>query len=174
MPGLRTALFNYLWAKVQCIPAFIVSKRMYIRFSLCAHDQRMGGDFILRIEDTDQVTYIHTKPITHSQHTSQHTTTHTQTRLVPGSQDSLVEILEWAQLPFDEGPPRTGRRARTHNTHTTHTHTYTHAHTRMHTHTVAGDTFMFLVGKEQVVVSWSIGQWHTCPITPLSMRWSQC
>ena len=54
--GLRTALFNYLFAKGR------------------------GGDFILRIEDTDQ------------------------NRYVPGAEDYIVESLEWLGIPFDEGP----------------------------------------------------------------------
>ncbi|KAJ2147078.1 Glutamate--tRNA ligase mitochondrial [Coemansia sp. RSA 678] len=54
--GLRTALFNYLLAR------------------------RYGGEFILRIEDTDQA------------------------RLVPGAAEGIVQTLEWAGLNFDEGP----------------------------------------------------------------------
>ncbi|KAM0722429.1 hypothetical protein Q7P37_001870 [Cladosporium fusiforme] len=54
--GLRTALFSYLLAK------------------------RTGGQFILRIEDTDQK------------------------RLVPGATDRLCEDLQWAGLQWDEGP----------------------------------------------------------------------
>ncbi|WP_445383579.1 glutamate--tRNA ligase [Robiginitalea sp. IMCC43444] len=54
--GLRTALFNYLFAKGR------------------------GGDFILRIEDTDQ------------------------NRYVPGAEEYIVESLEWLGIPFDEGP----------------------------------------------------------------------
>lgn len=54
--GLRTALFNYLFAK------------------------KHNGTFLLRIEDTDQ------------------------TRLVPGSEENITEALEWAGIPYDEGP----------------------------------------------------------------------
>ncbi|MCG8332419.1 MAG: glutamate--tRNA ligase [Chitinophagales bacterium] len=54
--GVRTALYNYLLAK------------------------KHGGDFILRIEDTDQ------------------------TRYVPGAEDYIVEALQWLGLQPDEGP----------------------------------------------------------------------
>jgi glutamyl-tRNA synthetase len=54
--GVRTALFNYLFAK--------------------KHD----GDFVLRIEDTDQ------------------------NRYVEGAEDYIVETLNWCGIPFDEGP----------------------------------------------------------------------
>jgi glutamyl-tRNA synthetase len=54
--GVRTALFNYLFAKKQ------------------------GGDFLLRIEDTDQ------------------------TRFVPGAEEYIVESLKWCGLVPDEGP----------------------------------------------------------------------
>ncbi len=54
--GVRTALFNYLFAK--------------------KHD----GDFILRIEDTDQ------------------------NRYVEGAEDYIVNALNWCNMPFDEGP----------------------------------------------------------------------
>ncbi|KAK0827897.1 Glutamate--tRNA ligase mitochondrial [Friedmanniomyces endolithicus] len=54
--GLRTALFSYLLAK------------------------RTGGQFLLRIEDTDQ------------------------TRLVPDAEKRLYEDLHWAGLQWDEGP----------------------------------------------------------------------
>lgn len=54
--GVRTALFNYLFAK------------------------KHNGDFILRIEDTDQ------------------------TRYVAGAEDYIVESLNWLSIPFDEGP----------------------------------------------------------------------
>ncbi|KAM9971389.1 hypothetical protein ACTFIW_011367 [Dictyostelium discoideum] len=58
--GLRTALFNYLFAK------------------------KNNGTFILRIEDTDR------------------------TRFVEGSAKSLAGCLEWAGIPYDEGPSRPG------------------------------------------------------------------
>ncbi|CAO1622255.1 unnamed protein product [Sympodiomycopsis kandeliae] len=54
--GLRTALFNHLFAR------------------------KYGGQWILRIEDTDQ------------------------SRYVPGSIESLQESLSWAGLTYDEGP----------------------------------------------------------------------
>ncbi|KAI8384338.1 glutamyl-tRNA synthetase [Radiomyces spectabilis] len=54
--GLRTALFNYLLAK------------------------KTGGQFILRIEDTDQ------------------------TRYVEGAVEKLVSALSWAGITYDEGP----------------------------------------------------------------------
>lgn len=54
--GVRTALFNYLFAK------------------------KHGGDFLLRIEDTDQ------------------------TRYVEGAEAYIIEALQWLNIPFDEGP----------------------------------------------------------------------
>ena len=54
--GVRTALFNYLFAK------------------------KYGGDFILRIEDTDQ------------------------NRYVQGAEDYIIEALNWLNIPYDEGP----------------------------------------------------------------------
>ena len=56
MGGVRTALFNYLFAKKQ------------------------GGEFILRIEDTDQ------------------------TRFVPGAEAYIIESLNWCGLTPVEGP----------------------------------------------------------------------
>ncbi len=58
--GLRTALFNYLFAK------------------------KHGGDFLLRIEDTDQ------------------------NRYVPGAEDYIINALNWCGIPFDEGPGKEG------------------------------------------------------------------
>ncbi|GHA38856.1 glutamate--tRNA ligase [Salinimicrobium marinum] len=58
--GVRTALFNYLFAK------------------------KNGGDFILRIEDTDQ------------------------SRYVEGAEDYLVEALNWCNILYDEGPGKEG------------------------------------------------------------------
>lgn len=58
--GLRTALYNYLFARAN------------------------KGAFILRIEDTDQ------------------------TRLVPGTVESLEADLHWAGVDPDEGPSRGG------------------------------------------------------------------
>lgn len=56
MGGVRTALYNYLFAK------------------------KHGGDFLIRIEDTDQ------------------------TRYVPGAEDYIIEALTWAGLNPDEAP----------------------------------------------------------------------
>jgi len=53
--GVRTALYNYLFAK------------------------KHGGDFLLRIEDTDQ------------------------TRYVKGAEDYIIEALKWSGLKIDEG-----------------------------------------------------------------------
>ncbi|MEY2963443.1 MAG: hypothetical protein RL754_704 [Bacteroidota bacterium] len=53
--GVRTALYNYLFAK------------------------KHGGDFLLRIEDTDQ------------------------TRYVPGAEDYIIEALKWCGISPDEG-----------------------------------------------------------------------
>lgn len=53
--GVRTALYNYLFAK------------------------QNGGDFLLRIEDTDQ------------------------TRFVPGAEEYIIEAFKWLGLKFDEG-----------------------------------------------------------------------
>lgn len=56
--GVRTALFNYLYAK------------------------KHNGDFILRIEDTDQA------------------------RFVEGAEDYIVNSLNWLNIPYDEGPSK--------------------------------------------------------------------
>ncbi|TMM58980.1 glutamate--tRNA ligase [Maribacter algarum] len=58
--GVRTALFNYLFAK------------------------KHGGDFILRIEDTDQ------------------------NRYVEGAEQYIVDALNWCGIPFDEGVDKEG------------------------------------------------------------------
>jgi glutamyl-tRNA synthetase len=58
--GVRTALYNYLFAKQQ------------------------GGDFILRIEDTDS------------------------SRFVPGAEEYIQEAFDWVGLPFDESPLKGG------------------------------------------------------------------
>jgi nondiscriminating glutamyl-tRNA synthetase len=58
--GVRTALYNYLYAK------------------------KLGGTFILRIEDTDQ------------------------TRYVPGAEDYIMEALAWCGLEMDESPAKGG------------------------------------------------------------------
>ena len=55
MGGVRTALFNYLFAR------------------------KHGGDFLLRIEDTDQ------------------------TRYVPGAEEYILESLKWCGIKVDEG-----------------------------------------------------------------------
>lgn len=58
--GVRTALYNYLFAK------------------------QKGGDFILRIEDTDS------------------------SRFVPGAEEYIQEAFDWLGLPFDESPLKGG------------------------------------------------------------------
>lgn len=58
--GLRTALYNYLYARQQ------------------------GGTMVLRIEDTDQ------------------------TRKVEGAVESLLDVLAWVGLDYNEGPSRGG------------------------------------------------------------------
>jgi len=60
--GLRTALFNWLFA------------------------QKMGGTFILRIEDTDQKRYT------------------------PGGVRAIVEGLQWLGLQWNEGPDKASLR----------------------------------------------------------------
>ena len=55
MGGVRTALYNYLFAK------------------------KHGGDFLLRVEDTDQ------------------------TRYVKGAEDYILEALKWCGINPDEG-----------------------------------------------------------------------
>ncbi|NCB25197.1 MAG: glutamate--tRNA ligase, partial [Bacteroidia bacterium] len=59
--GVRTALYNYLYAK------------------------QTGGDFILRIEDTDS------------------------TRFVPGAEEYIQEAFDWLGLSFDESPAKGGK-----------------------------------------------------------------
>lgn len=61
--GVRTVLFNYLFAR------------------------RHGGDFVLRIEDTDQ------------------------SRYVAGAEDYIMECLQWCGLIPDESPARGGKYA---------------------------------------------------------------
>ncbi|UOY08857.1 glutamate--tRNA ligase [Muricauda sp. SCSIO 64092] len=58
--GVRTALFNYLFAK------------------------KNGGDFVLRIEDTDQ------------------------SRRVEGAEEYIIEAMKWCGIPFDEDPTKPG------------------------------------------------------------------
>ena len=58
--GVRTALFNYLFTKKQ------------------------GGQFILRVEDTDQ------------------------TRYVEGAEDYIYDCLDWCRIPPDESPKKGG------------------------------------------------------------------
>lgn len=58
--GVRTALFNYLFAK------------------------KHNGDFVLRIEDTDQ------------------------NRYVEGAEAYIKEALKWCNIPYDEGPDSGG------------------------------------------------------------------
>ena len=59
--GVRTALFNYLFAK------------------------KNGGDFVLRIEDTDQ------------------------NRYVEGAEAYIIEALNWCGMSIDEGPEKPGK-----------------------------------------------------------------
>jgi glutamyl-tRNA synthetase len=61
MGGVRTALYNYLFAK------------------------KLGGTFILRVEDTDQ------------------------TRFVAGAQDYIEDALAWCGISPDEGPVQGGK-----------------------------------------------------------------
>lgn len=58
--GVRTALFNYLYAR------------------------NKGGEFVLRVEDTDQ------------------------TRYVPGAEDYIMKALEWLGISPDESPKNPG------------------------------------------------------------------
>ena len=58
--GLRTALFNYLFAK------------------------KNNGDFVLRIEDTDQKRYV------------------------TGSEKHIIDSLDWCGLTINEGPTQGG------------------------------------------------------------------
>lgn len=58
--GVRTALFNYLFAK------------------------KHGGDFLLRVEDTDQARYVE------------------------GAEQYIIDSLNWCNIPFDEGPGKEG------------------------------------------------------------------
>ncbi|GGW43553.1 glutamate--tRNA ligase [Arenibacter certesii] len=58
--GVRTALFNYLFAK------------------------KHNGDFILRIEDTDQKRYVE------------------------GAEEYIIDALNWCNIPYDEGPGKEG------------------------------------------------------------------
>jgi len=60
--GVRTALYNYLFAK------------------------KNGGDFILRIEDTDQKRYVE------------------------GAEAYIISALKWLGLSFDEGPEQGGEK----------------------------------------------------------------
>src|SRR5688500_17136435 len=60
MGGVRTALFNYLYAK------------------------KHGGDFLLRVEDTDQ------------------------NRYVPGAEEYIIEALNWCGIKIDEGVSKGG------------------------------------------------------------------
>lgn len=59
--GVRTALFNYLFAK------------------------KNKGDFLLRIEDTDQKRYV------------------------PGAEEYIIEALEWSNIHIDEGVGKGGK-----------------------------------------------------------------
>ena len=65
MGGVRTALYNYLFAK------------------------QNGGDFIIRIEDTDSH------------------------RFVPGAEKYIIEALEWCGIHADEGVDENGKMVET-------------------------------------------------------------
>lgn len=58
--GVRTALYNYLFAK------------------------KHQGDFLLRVEDTDQNRFVH------------------------GAEEYIIEALNWCGIPYDEGPGKDG------------------------------------------------------------------
>ena len=58
--GLRTALYNYLFAR------------------------HHGGDFVLRIEDTDQKRYVE------------------------GAENDIINSMKWAGMEYDEGPGKSG------------------------------------------------------------------
>lgn len=73
--GLRTALFNYLLAK------------------------KTGGQFILRIEDTDQVT----EDTLTSNCLGELLNLSSKTRYVEGATENLIKALNWAGIPHDEG-----------------------------------------------------------------------
>ncbi len=60
MGGVRTALYNYLFAK------------------------KHGGDFLLRVEDTDQARYV------------------------PGAEEYIVEALKWCNININEGVGASG------------------------------------------------------------------
>lgn len=60
MGGVRTALYNYLFAK------------------------KLGGDFLLRIEDTDRKRYV------------------------PGAEQYIMDALAWCNIAVDEGPATGG------------------------------------------------------------------
>ena len=78
--GLRTALFNYLYAAAN------------------------NGKFILRIEDTDQV--CQSKRL----HVGDHVITfYLQSREVPGSLENIQNTFKWLGIKFDEGPSTGGR-----------------------------------------------------------------
>lgn len=72
--GLRTALYNYLYAR------------------------KHGGKWILRIEDTDAVSGF----VPNAESCYSHCTL-PQTRAVPGAVDGIREALEWAGLDYDYG-----------------------------------------------------------------------
>jgi glutamyl-tRNA synthetase len=74
--GLRTALYNYLFAK-KLHPPSITSAATASPSDVSASSP---GQFLLRIEDTDQK------------------------RLVPGAVDELIHALRWAGVENDEGP----------------------------------------------------------------------
>ena len=76
--GLRTALFNHLLAR------------------------KLGGKWILRIEDTDRVRLLR---VWTSGELAEANVAFwkLQTRFVPGAADELLKCLKWAGLDYDEG-----------------------------------------------------------------------
>jgi len=77
--GLRTALYNYLFAKKQH-PVTGSAAVVPAAGDVPAAPATAPGQFLLRIEDTDQK------------------------RLVPGAVDELIRALRWAGVENDEGP----------------------------------------------------------------------
>lgn len=73
--GLRTALFNYLFAR------------------------RHGGQFVLRIEDTDQVCHA-SVAVTEPARANRD---QLQSRKVDGAVEDLIAMLKWCGVHHDEG-----------------------------------------------------------------------
>ena len=77
--GLRTALYNYLFAKVKPCHFF---HHFQIHSLILNLNKANGGKFILRIEDTDR------------------------SRFVPGATENLENILDWSGVEPDESPTK--------------------------------------------------------------------